>query len=372
MAEELSMTGGSFEPYRVAETGWQGGSDAWTWEPSGSWEHAETWDYDEGRATAEAQDLQGSPLPDRQESPRFGRFRAAVADAAPAMPGPRRPSRVRPPADLTWLDAAKTLRFWSSVVWLVSAAGAGVLAGIVSTDIVALALNPAAPSVLATQLATASSASRPAGPAAAPASVTTAAQAAARPAPSPEQAVPSNTTVATVARQLEPLAAEDQPPSAASQPAALQPAPLPPAVAVEPAPDLPAAATQPPAAAAAPAMVADQAERGPTPAPPQAASAARVAAPVAPASANAPSAEYRVQLAMLRDKQNVKYVWHDFVAQLGSAASELKRYVLPTQTAHGTRHLVQVGPFADQDHAEAMCSKLKQRGGDCLVVHRPS
>ncbi len=371
MAEELSMTGGSFEPYRVAETGWQGGSDAWAWEPSGSWEHAETWDYDEGRATPEAHDQQGLPLPDRQESPRFGRFRAAVADAPPAMPAPRGPSQVCPPADLTWRDAARTLRFWSSVVWLVSAACAGVLAGIVSTDIVALALNPAAPSVLATQLATASSASRPARPAAAPASVTMLAEAAARPTPSPEQAVPSNTTVAAVARQPEPLAAEDQPPSAASQPAALQPAALP-AVAVEPAPDLPAAATQPPAAAAAPAAAADQAEPGPTPAPPPAAPAARVAAPVAPASANAPSAEYRVQLAMLRDKQNVKYVWHDFVAQLGSVAPELKRYVLPTQTAHGTRHLVQVGPFADQDHAEAMCSKLKRRGGDCLVVHQPS
>jgi len=94
--------------------------------------------------------------------------------------------------------------------------------------------------------------------------------------------------------------------------------------------------------------------------------------PLAPVAAPAPSAEYRVQLALLRNQRNAKYVWHDFVARFGPAAKKLHRYVFATQTARGTRHLVQVGPFADEGQAEAMCSKLKQRGGDCLVVREPS
>jgi SPOR domain len=379
MVEESSMTGGRFEPYGDAESHGQDASDeqAETWQPSGAWEHAETWDYDEARATPEAYDLLELRLMGDQ-GPRFDRFQAAIADTPPPMADLDLSVRVGPPADASWLGAVKTGRFWLSALWLVGAAGTGMLAGLVSTNFVALALNPPGSSVLAEQPATPPATSRSAP---APSAVTTLAQAAAPQAPSREQAMPStqadpvssetaSRTVQIAARQLEPLAPET---ATTPAPAALQLAAL-----VEPAPGLPEPArTAPierptPAAAPAAKVPADQAKSEPAPVPPPAASDARVTTPLAPATTQAPSEEYRVQLAMLRDKQNVKYVWHDFVAQFGPSAKDLKRYVFPTQTARGTRHLVQVGPFADADHAEAMCSKLKQRGGDCLVVHQPS
>jgi SPOR domain len=396
------MTGDRFEPYGLAETPGPGESEGRTeaWEQSGSWEQAESWDYDEARANPEAYDLLELRLMhDREPGPRFDRFQAAIADAPPVMVDPDAPTSLCPPADASWLDAARTGRFWASALWLVGAAGAGVLAGLVSTNFVALALNPAASSVLAEQLATPPASSRSALSAPASEAVTTLAQPAAWQAPGSEHAGPStpaeslaptppemaadeiaSRTIQIAARQAAPATpppaapvTEVQVPAPAPAPAALQLAAL-----VEPAPGLPATAPvtpiERPAPAAAPAakVPADQADREQAPTPPPAASEARVTTPLALATSTAPTAEYRVQLAMLRDKQNVKYVWHDFVAQFGPSAKDLKRYVFPTQTAHGTRHLVQVGPFADEDHATAMCSQLKQRGGDCLVVHQPS
>ncbi len=400
------MTGGRVEPFGVAQTYGQGEADerAGTWERSGTWEGAETWDYDEARANPEAYDLLELRLMrDREEGPRFDRFQAALADTPPVAGDQDLPLSVCPPDDATLLEAVKTGRFWSSALWLVGAASAGVLAGLVSTNFVALALNPSPSSVLAEQLAAPSAAARSAGSAAAPWAVTTLAQASARPAPSGDPVVTStpvgsraptvadpapsdlpSATIEIATREAEPLPAllvADPPRAAQAVPKTMTapaPAALRLAALVEPAPGVPAPALATPierptpAAAATAKAPADQADQQRAPAPPAAASAARVTTPPAPATSRAPTEEYRVQLAMLRDKQNIKYVLHDFVAQFGPSAKDLKRYVFPTQTAHGTRHLVQVGPFADEDHAQAMCSKLKQRGGDCLVVHQPS
>ena len=115
-----------------------------------------------------------------------------------------------------------------------------------------------------------------------------------------------------------------------------------------------------------------RAEPAQSPAPPTKSVTPSTTPVAVPPPAATPASPYRVQLALLRDEQNVKYVWHDFVDRFGASAKDLHRYVFPTQTAKGVRHLVQVGPFGDQDHAEAMCNKLKERGGDCMVVHQPS
>jgi cell division septation protein DedD len=172
----------------------------------------------------------------------------------------------------------------------------------------------------------------------------------------------------TRAAEAAPALAGDAHPETAPAPSALQLAAL-----VEPAPGLPTPVdrTAPPAMPAA-AVPADQADRERAPTPPPAASDARVTTPLPMTAAPASTAKYRVQLALLRDEENVKYVWRDFVAQFGPSAKDFHRYVFPIRTAHGIRQLVQVGPFEDQDHAEAMCAKLKQRGGDCFVVRQPS
>jgi cell division septation protein DedD len=89
----------------------------------------------------------------------------------------------------------------------------------------------------------------------------------------------------------------------------------------------------------------------------------------APATtAAAGPAEFRVQLAALRDEANATYVWHDYVAAFGPLAAGLTRYDVQAGTRSGTFHLLQIGPLGDLAHAEAMCDQIKQRGHDCAVV----
>jgi hypothetical protein len=419
------MTGGRFEPYGVADAYGQGEPDERTenWERSGTWEQAETWDYDEAHASSEAYNLLESRIMREQEQrPQFARFEAAIAGAPRVTGDLEMRSRVRPPAAASWFETVRTGRLWASALWLVGAAGAGVLAGLVSTNLVALALNPTASSVLAEQTAAPSGPSRSTLSALAPSSMTAPAQGMARPASDgdlaptlPEVAaggVASRTVqIAQITTaQAEPVAprpateAEMTAPPAEAVPATPQADPTraaeatrvlagdarpdatpPPASSalqlaalVEPAPGVPTATNSGPVDRSAPPAMraakvpADQADRERAPSPPPAASDTPVTTPLPAAAVPAPTAKYRVQLALLRDEQNVKYVWHDFVAQFGPSAKDFHRYVFPIKTAHGIRQLVQVGPFEDQDHAEAMCAKLKQRGGDCFVVRRPS
>jgi uncharacterized protein len=100
------------------------------------------------------------------------------------------------------------------------------------------------------------------------------------------------------------------------------------------------------------------------------------AAPPAPlptaVGVDPPAAPWRVQLALLRNPRHADAVWRSFVQRLGARTRGLERHVLPTRTAHGLRHLVQAGPFADAGAAEALCQRLLAAGGDCLVVPPPS
>jgi hypothetical protein len=75
-----------------------------------------------------------------------------------------------------------------------------------------------------------------------------------------------------------------------------------------------------------------------------------------------------VQLATLRYRRNAAPVWQGFVKRNGPLADSLVRYVTTAETAHGRRYLVQVGPFADARGAGAMCERILEEGGDCLVV----
>ena len=158
------MTGGRFEPYRVAETSDQGqpnepaemGADAGTCADAKTWADAEAWDYDEARADPEFYDrLEFRLMSERARRPEFSRFRAAMADFPEVGAGMEVPPEPTLGDEVSWLEAVRTLRFWSSALWLTGAASAGVVAGLVSTNLVALALNPDASSVLAAQVGTA-------------------------------------------------------------------------------------------------------------------------------------------------------------------------------------------------------------------------
>ena len=91
------------------------------------------------------------------------------------------------------------------------------------------------------------------------------------------------------------------------------------------------------------------------------------AEPAAPA-VERPAPAYRVQLATLRDRRNAGPVWRDFASRFTPLADRLERYVTAAETAHGLRYLVQVGPFADEPGAIALCDRILQKGGDCVVV----
>ncbi len=337
------MTAGRFEAPR------QGEPEMWAenWSPSGTWDDAEAWDYDEARARPEAYELlEARFVRERASGPRFNRFEAAIAAAPPAMAGTELRARTLRTTEPTWREASRSGRLWAGALWLVGAAGAGVLAGLVTTHLVTLALQPAASDVRAQHGAPRSVLSTPA-----PWSVTSLAQASARQVPGRDRSGPTAAAARETASRIEPagpVAAFPADPAAPVQIAA--PAALPPVV-------LAAANVTAEELAATPRPSAAQARVTPLPSAP---------------AASAPASQYRVQLAMLRDQRNVEYVWHDFVAQFGPSAKKLHRYVLPTQTARGTRHLVQVGPFVAEREALAACSKLKQRGGDCLVVREPS
>jgi hypothetical protein len=361
------MTAVRFEPHGDAGANGQGQAPEPTggWEQAGSWERAEAWEYDEACANPEPapayDSLEARLISDREPAARFDRFDAAVADAQtptmPLLPDPEAHERAR----AGWLEAVGRGRFWASALWLVGAAATGLLAGLISTHLVALALDSEGPR----PVAAASVASTATAPVAVPPRAARHARAAGddaaatpriaglAPAPAAASSGPASQSVISsptaAAGPAEPGNARLAPPSAK----VLQLAAL-----VEPAPGLP----QPAAASA------DRAEPAPTP--PAAAAEARVAMP--PATVRSPQGQYRVQLALLRDARNVDGVWQDFVARFGPAASKLRRYVVPTRTAHGLRQLVQVGAFEDQDHADAVCDRLKQRGGDCFVVRQPS
>lgn len=88
----------------------------------------------------------------------------------------------------------------------------------------------------------------------------------------------------------------------------------------------------------------------------------------APATAAAGPAEFRVQLAALRDEANAATVWHDYLTAFGPLVADLTRYDIPASARAGVFHLLQIGPLADLAQADAMCNQIKQRGHDCAVV----
>ena len=158
--------------------------DAEPWQDAEPRQGAEAWDYDEARANPDAYDrLEFRLMSERAEGPEFSQFRAAMADfpegGADIGGGAGMELRPEPALDdeISWLQAIRTGRFWSNALWLTGAACAGVVAGLVSTNFVALALNAEASSVLAGQFGTAFGSSPPALSARAPSSMTASATA---------------------------------------------------------------------------------------------------------------------------------------------------------------------------------------------------
>src|SRR4051812_42114069 len=82
------MTGGRFEPSRVAETEERGAWDtqAESWSETEPLEDAEAWDDDEALANPDAYDqLERRLMHERAGGPRFSRFRAAMTDCSEAV-----------------------------------------------------------------------------------------------------------------------------------------------------------------------------------------------------------------------------------------------------------------------------------------------
>jgi hypothetical protein len=95
----------------------------------------------------------------------------------------------------------------------------------------------------------------------------------------------------------------------------------------------------------------------------------RPAPSVAPPAANANIGAFLVQIASYRDQASAAEAWH----KLGAKHSDLVSSLTPDfQTADvpgkGTYYRLRLGPFATQADAIAMCSALKARKQECLVV----
>ena len=156
------------------------------------------------------------------------------------------------------------------------------------------------------------------------------------------------------------IAKAEQPPAAAPQATAPK-APAPKVAA--PKVEAPAAKTAAPKAAA-PKVAA---------APPAPAAKLPPAAPTRAQTAAAPAGGdvFRVQLASMKSKDRVRTEFDRLRAAFPQILAGTKMTVESVEVSgRGTFHRLQVGAFGDRPSADALCSRLKAKGQDCLVVRR--
>lgn len=162
----------------------------------------------------------------------------------------------------------------------------------------------------------------------------------AEPAPEP---VAENALKAPEAAPVEPV----------EQMAAPEPAP--------PEPEVVAAPPPPPPAAPAPAE----------PAPvPQAAATKPIPAPAVKPEPATPvtGGGWRVQLAAVSSQDRARSEWSRIQSRNNDILGSLDLNVQSVKLDRGTFYRIQAGPLADRAAASSLCSQLKSRNQDCLVV----
>lgn len=80
--------------------------------------------------------------------------------------------------------------------------------------------------------------------------------------------------------------------------------------------------------------------------------------------------EYLLQIAILKERDDLGALWRSFAADFAAHADRLQPYVAEVQSDGGILHAVYAGPFENQRAAASLCEEMRRRGGDCIVVQR--
>jgi hypothetical protein len=102
----------------------------------------------------------------------------------------------------------------------------------------------------------------------------------------------------------------------------------------------------------------------------QAAPASQPPRAVAAISPSDPGPGFRVQLAAVREQDDVRRAWSGLVERLGSLVSDHQPHYERAETANGVFYRIQLGPFANEQTAERLCVEVQQRNASCFVVAR--
>lgn len=82
-----------------------------------------------------------------------------------------------------------------------------------------------------------------------------------------------------------------------------------------------------------------------------------------------PAGSYLIQIASYRDRPMAEEAWNKLIAKHSDLVSSLSpNYQSANVSGRGTYYRLRIGPFTSKDEASAVCSALKARQQDCLVV----
>lgn len=87
-----------------------------------------------------------------------------------------------------------------------------------------------------------------------------------------------------------------------------------------------------------------------------------------PESATGPT--YGVQLVAVSREEAANRAWQIYQEDYGNVLGDLEPAISRADVAGGTVYRLQVGAFPDRAEATALCTELKEAGGDCLVLSR--
>jgi len=77
---------------------------------------------------------------------------------------------------------------------------------------------------------------------------------------------------------------------------------------------------------------------------------------------------YRVQLAAVREQDDLSQAWGKLVEHLGGLVAEYEPHYERAETANGVFYRIQLGPFASEQSAERMCAEIQRQNASCFVV----
>jgi cell division protein FtsN len=139
---------------------------------------------------------------------------------------------------------------------------------------------------------------------------------------------------------------------------------VPPTTSLAPPPPPPPAASKPATAPAPPAVV-PKIVAPPPPSPPKVAAATPTPAP---AAAKAATGKWRIQIASVSSKAAADSEWARVKGRNTDILGAMDLNIQTIKLDRGTFYRIQAGPLADREAASALCSELKTRSQNCLVV----